>query len=421
MRVAVVGSGISGLGSAWLLSRAHEVTLFEADDRLGGHTHTVRTTWSGETYDVDTGFIVYNEKTYPLLTRLFRELGVETAFSDMSFSVSAGDFEFASHSLNGLFACRRHLCSPVYWRFLADIIRFNRLARQWVQEGDEDTTIGTWLDRFQFSHAFIEFYIRPLFSAIWSTGRREVTAFPARRFFSFFENHGLIQLRGAPRWRVVRGGSARYVERMLKDFHGRGVTVRTGAAVRRVIRRDGGGVRVLTDTDDQTYDAVVLACHSPQALEVLESPTDTEARALGALHYVANRVLLHTCAGVMPRRRAAWASWNYRIGKADSQDAVFARESATLTYDMSRLQGLAGSPPFFVTLNMPDPPETAVLCRLEYEHPLYTLEAIRAQQRWSEINGRGGVYYCGAYWGYGFHEDGLASAVRVAETLGVTW
>lgn len=422
MRVGIVGSGIAGLGAAWLLSRKGEVTLFEAENRLGGHAHTVRVDWQGVPYDVDTGFIVYNEKTYPLLTRLFRELGVSTRFSDMSFSVTDGAFEFASHSLSGLFARRRHLVSPRYWRFLADIIRFNRLARQWVREGDETTTIGAWLAKRRFSPDFTERYLRPLFSAIWSTGRRDVDGFPARRFFAFFDNHGLIQLRGAPRWRVVSGGSSRYVERIERDLLARGVRILRGAPARSVTRLAGGGVRLNAGETEWTFDAVVMACHAPQALAILASPTDAETRILGALPYVANKVLLHTDTRVMPRSRAAWASWNYRIRpERDNSTLAGTGARATLTYDMGRLQSLPGAQPFFVSLNLEDPPEETILRRLEYEHPLYTLEGIQAQEQWAEINGTGGVYYCGAYWGYGFHEDGLASAARVAEALGVTW
>lgn len=422
MRVAIVGSGIAGLGAAWLLSRAREVTLFEAENRLGGHAHTVRVQWQGRPYDVDTGFIVYNEKTYPLLTRLFRDLGVSTQASDMSFSVTDGTFEFASHSLSGLFACRRHVVSPRYWRFLADIVRFNRLARAWVHLGDETTTIGAWMQRHRFSRDFIERYLRPLFSAIWSTGRKDIDLFPARRFFSFFDNHGLIQLRGAPQWRVVKGGSSRYVERIEQQLRARGVRILPGTPVRRVVRLKEGGVRLTAGGAEWVFDVVVLACHSPQALEMLEAPTDAESQILGALPYVSNKVVLHTDARVMPHRRTAWASWNYRIvsSAATELNVSTSNSVSTLTYDMSRLQSLPGRPPFFVSLNMPDPPEEHILRRLVYEHPLYTLEGIQAQDQWSAINGTRGVYYCGAYWSYGFHEDGLRSAFRVAESLGVT-
>lgn len=422
MRIAVVGSGIAGLGAAWLLSRTREVTLFEAEDRLGGHTHTVRVQWEGRPYDVDTGFIVYNEKTYPLLTRLFRELGVATQPSDMSFSVTDGMFEFASHSLNGLFANRWHVVSLRYWRFLADIVRFNRLARAWVRGGDQSTTIGTWLQQHPFTGDFIDRYLRPLFSAIWSTGRHDVDRFPARRFFQFFDNHGLFQLRGAPPWRVVTGGSCRYVERLERVFQARGVRILTATPVHRVIRLKEGGVRLTAGGQEWTFDAVVLACHSPQAVSMLDSPTEAEARILGALPYVSNKVLLHTDAGVMPHRRAAWASWNYRITQplAAAPTGTASAGTATLTYDMSRLQSLPGRPPFFVSLNLADPPEAHILRRLVYEHPLYTQEGIQAQDQWAAINGAGGVYYCGAYWGYGFHEDGLRSAYRVAESLGIS-
>jgi predicted NAD/FAD-binding protein len=412
-RVAVVGTGVSGLVCAHLLRRVHEISVFEAASRIGGHVHTIDTSIGGARCAVDTGFIVYNERTYPGLTRLFAELGVATQPSDMSFGVACErrGIEWASRSLGALFADPRNAARPAFLRMLRDLRRFFREAPALLDRDDPKLALGDWLAGAGYSRDFTELFLLPMGAAIWSAVPDEFLRFPAQSFVRFFANHGLLGIGTAPPWRVVAGGSRRYVDALVAPFRDR---IRTATPVRGV-RRFTGGVEVATDTGCERFDRVVLACHADQALALLDGPSELERRVLGAIRYQANDALLHTDASVLPRRRRAWASWNYRVPRAPGRP-VF------VTYHMNRLQGLGVPVDLLVSLNAGDAVDPArVLARIAYRHPVFDADAMAAQRLHQEIDGRGGVHFAGAYWGFGFHEDGLASAVRVAERLGSAW
>lgn len=411
MRIAIVGSGVSGLVAAHLLHRRHDITVFEADDRIGGHTHTVDVELGAERHAVDTGFIVYNEHTYPNFTRLLEKLGVASQPTEMGFSVSCErtGLEWASRGLNGVFAQRRNLLRPSFRRMLGEILRFNRDARELLDGPDEKVALGDYLAGAGYSDDFVERYIVPMGAAIWSADPSDLLRFPARSFVRFFENHGLLDRGGRVRWRVVRGGSARYVEKLTAPFLER---IRTGRAVCSVRRARDGVVVATRDGLADRFDRVVLALHSDQALRLLAEPSDLERRVLGSIRYQENEVVLHTDASVMPRLRRAWASWNYRIPRE-------ARGRVSVSYHMNRLQGIRSGRDFFVTLNDVERVEPSqILARYTCHHPVFDAAAIAAQRLHAEIDGAGGVHYCGAYWGYGFHEDGVNSALGVGRALG---
>ena len=411
-RVAVVGTGVSGLVTAHLLHPSVEVTLFESRTRIGGHVRTVEVERADGSLAVDTGFIVYNEHNYPLFTRLLDTLGVETQPSDMSFSVRCDrtGLEYNGSTLSQIFSQRRNLLSLPFLRMLNDILRFNREAADAVRNGAADLTLGEYVDAAGYSPRLSEHYLVPMGSALWSIPRRQVLQMPAAFFVRFFENHGMLTVDDRPEWRVVTGGSRRYVDALVAPFRHR---IRTGTAVERV-ERHANGVRV----DGEDFDHVVLACHSDQALALLADPTPAEEEILGALPYQANDVVLHTDVSVLPKARRAWGSWNYHVrGGAD--------DPATVTYNMNMLQSLPGPTTYCVTLNGTEGIDPRrILHRTRYHHPVYTTRGFQAQQRHHEISGGlaasgGRTHFCGAYWGYGFHEDGVRSAVRVAAELGV--
>lgn len=411
MKIAIVGSGIAGLTAAHYLHRTHDVTVFEAAEHVGGHTHTIDVAHEGERHAVDTGFIVYNETTYPHFTRLLAELGVETQPSEMSFSVSCeqSGLEWASHSTNALFAQRRNLLRPDHYRLLREILRFNRESRRLLEQPEEKVVLGDYLCGAGYSAGFVKHYVIPIGAAIWSADPQAFLQMPAATFVRFFRNHGLLERNAPVQWRVVRSGSARYVERLTAPFRER---IRTGSPVR-AIRRQRRFVEVAVAGEVQEFDHVVLALHSDQALRVLVDPSGLERWALGRIAYQANDVVLHTDATLLPAQRRAWASWNYRI-PADRQ------HSALVTYDMNRLQGIASDHRFLVTLNAGNRIDPArVLGRWVYDHPVFDAGAIEAQRCWPELTGQRRTHYCGAYWGYGFHEDGVRSALRVCRDLGV--
>ncbi|AMJ62021.1 NADH-ubiquinone oxidoreductase subunit 6 [Bosea sp. PAMC 26642] len=412
MRVAVIGAGISGLSAAWLLGQAHDVVLFEAATRLGGHANTVRLGGDDAGTAVDTGFIVYNEATYPNFIALMAHLGVATQPTEMSFAVSldAGRLEYSGTSVAGLFAQRSNLFRPRFWAMLQDIARFYRNASKDALTGDaENVSLGDYLAAGGYGAAFRDDHLLPMAAAIWSAPCAEILSYPAAAFLRFHHNHGLLQLTDRPAWRTVTGGSAVYVDRLRNAFSG---TVRTGTPVRQVSRA-ANEVVLFGDGWSERFDEVVFATHADQTLAMLADPGTREAEALGAFRYSRNRAVLHSDPALMPRRRRAWASWNH-IGERSRPEAACA-----VTYWMNRLQGLPEARPLFVTLNPPDRLRAeAVLHEDIYEHPLFDAAALDAQTRLWSLQGARHSWFCGAYFGAGFHEDGLQAGLAVAEALG---
>lgn len=413
MKIAVVGSGIAGLGAAWLLSRQHEVVLFERESRLGGHTHTHQVEQGGRAYRVDTGFIVFNPGNYPLLTKLFDELGVPSQPTTMSFSVhdDGNGLEYNATDLNGLFCQRRNLVSPRFWRMVREITRFYRDAPALLADPGPGPTLGSYLRERNYSDLFVRDHLVPMASALWSSPSETILDFPAKYLVRFMDNHHMLQVRDRPMWRVVCGGSSRYIEAMQKTWN---VQLRLSSPVREV-RRDAAGVEIATDRGSERFDQVVMACHSDQALALLADPSEAEREVLGAIHYQANETVLHTDASLLPRQRKAWAAWNAYVPKAPGAPC-------TVSYCMNHLQSLDSPEPFVVTLGRGqaiDPGK--VLARMQYQHPVYTHASVAAQGRRGEINGGNRTWFAGAYWGFGFHEDGLRSGVEVARALGATW
>lgn len=411
MRIAIVGAGVSGLVVAYLLHRDHEVTVFESGDYPGGHTNTIRVDTAHETLHVDSGFIVYNDRNYPRFERLLARLGVVTQPSVMSFSVSdgTGDFEYSSGSPNGLFAKRAHLVTPWFHRMMADLARFNRQARRLLDQHDSDISLGEWLERNAFSRPFVERLIVPQISAVWSADPDQRWTFPARFLAEFFDNHGVLSFLGRPRWRAIHGGSFRYVEALTSPFVDR---LRLNTPVQSVSRRPDHVLLSARGCEPERFDEVVFATHSDQALSLLADPSDREHEILGSIPYQANEVVVHTDERMLPRRRRAWASWNYHLLEQPG-------DRTTVTYHMNRLQSLTTDIQLCVTLNRTseiDPDK--VIRNITYDHPVFTREGVKAQRRNEEISGRNRTSYCGAYWGWGFHEDGVASAERVAARLG---
>jgi len=415
MRIAIIGSGISGLVCAHLLHGRHDVVLFEADDRPGGHSHTHRVDLADATVAVDTGFLVYNERTYPLFCRVLDRLGIATQPSDMSFSVADArtGLEWRGTSPSTVFAQRRNILRPRFLMMLADIAKFNRLAVGLLEEPPpDDVTLEDVLSSHRFSSGFRDWYLVPLGSSIWSAAPSSFTQISAATFARFFERHGLLHLRDQPRWRTISGGSQRYVQAIVRPLEAKG-RLRLASPVEK-IRREAGGVEVVSPAGPESFDHVVLATHSDRALSMLSDADRAERAILGAIGYQHNQATLHTDVRLLPRNPRAWASWNYHRLEADT-------DQATLTYHLNPLQGIASSTPVLVTLNRDEAvdPEL-VLKRLNYEHPVLNPAAVVAQQRHGEISGVRRTWFCGAYWGYGFHEDGVSSAVRVCRALGAT-
>ena len=405
MRIAVVGSGISGLACAWFLSKRHAVTLFETNDYLGGHTHTHDIEIDGRHLAVDSGFIVYNESHYPLLTRLFAELGVQSQSTAMSFSVSnaATGLEYSATSLDTLFCQRRNLLSPRFWGMLRDLLRFYEESPALLAAAAPGPTLAEYLTAHRYGSAFRDEHLVPMAAALWSAPAASILEFPAQYLVRFMANHQMLQIRGRAPWRVVSGGSASYIRAMRARWR---VAERLHCRVHSV-RRDGGQVQITSRAGLESFDQVVLACHSDEALRILEDASDRERAILGALPYQDNEVVLHTDASLLPRDRKAWAAWNAYVPAAPQR-------ACTVSYCMNLLQGLESREPLVVTLNRTDAIDPAkVLRRMSYRHPLYTQRSVAAQARRGEIQGERGTWFAGAYWGWGFHEDGLRSAVEV--------
>ncbi|MBK1686559.1 NAD(P)/FAD-dependent oxidoreductase [Rubrivivax gelatinosus] len=417
-RVAVVGSGISGLAAAYELSSDARVTLFEAGDYFGGHTNTIDLRIDGVTHGVDTGFLVFNHRTYPNLLRLFAELGVETAPSDMSFSVQARehDLEWSGSDLNTVFAQRRNLLRPRFLKMLAEIVRFNRLATAIAEAAAEDALaepIGEFLDRHGFGNDFRDWYFLPMIGCIWSCPTDQMLRFPVATMIRFCHNHGLIQVNDRPQWHTVKGGARNYVEKMLPRIADARISSPVSA-----IRRDAEGVAVTSPAGTERFDEVVLACHSDQALALLADASDDERAVLGAIRYQPNRAVVHADATALPRRKLAWASWNY----VRSPDRGREQAGVCLHYLLNRLQPLPWTTPVIVSLNpVTEPAPGTVFREIEYAHPVFDLAAIEAQRRVPALQGRARTWFCGAWTRYGFHEDGLASALDVVRSLRAHW
>lgn len=418
-RIGIVGSGISGAAAAWLLRDRADVTLFEAEGRFGGHTHTVVVAEDGREVPVDTGFMVFNRPNYPLLSAMFDHLRIPTYPTDMSFSASfdAGRLEYAGTDLNTLFGQRRNLVSRRFWEMLLGILRFNRAAqRALLSPPLPDVTLDDFLDRGGFGQRFRAQYLYPMAAAIWSCPRGQVGRFPAVSFLRFFANHGLIRLADRPQWLTVEGGASTYMRRLIDDL---GPRARRSSPVVRLTRSPEGVELHLADGRRERFDDVVLACHSDQALRLIDQPSPDERRLLGAIPYRPNRVLLHRDPALMPHRRRVWSSWNYLADAAeDGSSAV------SVTYWMNSLQRLTTTTDYFVSLNpLREPRDGTVVAEFEYDHPVFGAGTLEAQRQLQGIQGRSRTWFAGAWTGYGFHEDGMRSAVEVAQALGagVPW
>ncbi len=413
-RIAVIGAGISGMAAAYLLSRKHEVSMFEKESRLGGHTHTHSIQTSAGVLPIDTGFIVHNDRTYPNFVRLLSSLGIGRKASDMSFGVSCQQtgFEYSSRGLRGLFAGEHNWYRPAHYRFLAEIVRFNRESRRLLQNpANADITLREYLQANRFEGDFTRYYLHPMAASVWSTSLAEIEEFPAFTLIRFFENHGFLGLTTQAQWYVLQGGSSSYIAPLTEPYSER---IYLGARIAGVTRTDAAARITFEDRASQSFDEVVFACHGPKTMELLQDASPLERQVLSSFRTSRNQTLLHTDSRLLPRQPAARASWNYHLGSD--------RSAATVTYHMNRLQSLPTREDYCVTLNHSgavDP--SKILREMTYSHPLYTLDAVRAQNRWAEISGKNRTHFCGAYWFYGFHEDGLNSAIRVAESLGVAW
>lgn len=415
-KIAIIGSGIAGLSAAHVLSREHEVSVFEANDYLGGHTHTQDVELGGKTYPVNTGFIVYNDWTYPNFIKLMDQLGVQSEASDMSFSVRCENtgLEYNGTSLNSLFAQRLNIIKPKFLFMVKDILRFNKQTVELLakDEVDDEQTLGQFVKENGYSEAFVNYYIVPMGAAIWSASVEVMMDFPLRFFLRFFNNHGMLSVDERPQWRVLKGGSRSYIEPITRSFKDR---IHLSTPIKQVHRHENGVDIITKKGDTLRFDQVVFACHSDQALAMLAEPTSAESDILGALPYQNNHVVLHTDESLMPKKKLAWAAWNYHIPQR-------ANDCAMVTYNMNILQNFDDAPEtLLVTLNRNQEINPAkIIAKFEYTHPVFTQDGIKAQARHAEISGHNRTHFCGAYWFNGFHEDGVKSGLRVAEAFGLS-
>lgn len=411
MKLAIIGGGISGLTAARLLCSRYHVEVFEAEPRPGGHSNTVSFELDGQDYSIDTGFIVYNDRTYPRFMELLEVLGISGVPTEMSFAVRCDrtGVEYSGTDLNGLFAQRANLCSPRFLRMVADILRFNRQGTNDARSVDPRETVGNYLRRRGYGQAFCEHYLLPMGAAIWSCPRGTFAEFPIQFILEFYRNHGLLSLTNRPQWYTIPGGSRNYVERLIEPFRG---SLRVGDPVRRV-SRDDSGITLQTENGEARFDEVIFACHSDQALSLLADPHPLEQRILNGFPYSQNEAVLHTDVRVLPRARRAWSAWNYRIG-------VNPEERATITYNMNILQHIESPHTFSVTLNDSELiSEDQVISRHRYSHPIFTVERASLQAEHYQLIRSRRTSFCGAYWGNGFHEDGVRSALAVTSAFGV--
>ncbi|MGV6806590.1 MAG: NAD(P)/FAD-dependent oxidoreductase [bacterium] len=420
MKTAIIGTGISGLTCAYLLHNyagdRHDIRVYERAESIGGHTATVSVEHQGQQFDIDTGFIVYNDWTYPNFIRLMAELGIESQSTSMGFSVSCRrtGFEYSGANLDSLFAQRRNLFRLSHWRMIRDILRFNRDALRDLDTGalDDGIRLGDYLARKGYGDAFVHRFLVPMGSAIWSSTLQDMLEFPALFFVRFFKNHGLLSINDRPQWRVLKGGSRSYLNPLTESFADR---IETGINITGIQRTEGFVELHFQDNPPEKFDQVVFACHSNQALHLLRDADDIERQILSAIPYRDNEVVLHTDESILPRMRKTWSSWNYHLG----QDA---ERPAALSYNMNILQGINSDATFVVTLNASDLIDPSKIVQtFSYAHPVFNMAGVNAQRQWTSINGVRRTWFCGAYWQNGFHEDGCASGVRVARALGANW
>ena len=413
-RIAIIGSGISGLTTAYLLHKSHEITLFEANDYIGGHTHTVKVAQGEQSYDIDTGFIVCNDRNYPNFLKLMDKLNIAMQPTEMSFSVRNNPLglEYNGHNLNTLFSQRRNLLRPKFYRLIRDILYFNEAAKKAIEEGiAENITLDTFVNQQSLSDIFKNNYLLPMAAAIWSCSMEQAGEFPLQFFLKFFLNHGLLDIKNRPQWCAVKGGSKAYIDPMTSGFKDQ---IRLSTPVNSVVR-DDSWIEVNHATGKETFDQLVFACHSDQALDLLKNASIEEKAILGELLYQQNDVILHSDASLMPKKSLSWASWNFLAGEQEHNDPTL------VTYCMNILQGIASDQPFLVSLNARhkiDPEK--IIGEYDYTHPVYSVAGMKAQSRRNEISGVGRIHYCGAYWYNGFHEDGVRSALDIGEKFGVS-
>ena len=413
-RIAIIGSGISGLTTAYLLHKSYEITLFEANDYIGGHTHTVKVAQGEQSYDIDTGFIVCNDRNYPNFLKLMDKLNIAMQPTEMSFSVRNDPLglEYNGHNLNTLFSQRRNLLRPKFYRLIRDILYFNKAAKKAIEEGvAENITLDTFVNQQSLSDIFKNNYLLPMAAAIWSCSLEQAGEFPLYFFLKFFLNHGLLDIKNRPQWYAVKGGSKAYIDPMTSGFKDR---IRLSTPVNSVIRNDSC-IEVNHATGKETFDQLVFACHSDQALDLLKNASIEEKAILGELLYQQNDVILHSDASLMPTKSLSWASWNFLAGEQEHNDPTL------VTYCMNILQGIASDQPFLVSLNARhkiDPEK--IIGEYNYAHPVYSVAGMKAQCRRNEISGVGRIHYCGAYWYNGFHEDGVRSALDIGEKFGAS-
>ncbi|MGD8230692.1 NAD(P)/FAD-dependent oxidoreductase [Vibrio sp. TRT 1302] len=412
MKIAIIGSGISGLTCGYYLSRDHDITLFEANDYIGGHTATVDVELEGSRYSVDTGFIVYNDRTYPNFIALMNEIGVEGRPSQMSFSVrnDSNGLEYNGHTLTTLFAQKRNWLNPKFYSFIFEILRFNRLVKECVDQTTGENTLGDFLTSHRFSDYFCDNYILPMGAAIWSSTLADMRAFPLQFFARFFLNHGLLDVTNRPQWYVIKGGSREYIKPLTKGFADK---IRLNSSVESV-SRDQAGVTVRVNGQTERFDQVIFACHSDQAKHLLADISSVESEILSDLAYQPNEVVLHTDESLLPKRKAAWASWNYWLDGGEQEQS----RPPTLTYNMNILQHIQAPKTFCVSLNSSDQiDKDKILKSFVYHHPVFSRDSMAAQARRNEINGLSRTWFCGAYWYNGFHEDGVRSGLDVVRGI----
>lgn len=415
-KIAIIGTGISGLTCAHLLHKKHDLTLFEANDYIGGHTATKDVEVDGRHYAIDTGFIVFNDWTYPNFIKLMDKINVQSQATEMSFSVKnlSQNLEYNGNTLNSLFSQRRNLIRPRFWRIVRDILKFNKICKKAAQEKTDfaEQTLNEFLMQHQFSEDFSYNYILPMCAAIWSTSLEDIKAFPFTFFLRFFNNHGLLNITDRPQWRSIVGGSREYIKPLIAGFEDK---IKLNSPVKSVLGKDNKKLVILQDDSESLFDEVIFACHSDQALAIIASPSISQNEILGDIHYAKNEVILHTDDSVLPIRKLAWASWNYLIKGYEGEFQA----PAVLTYNMNILQNIQSETTFCVTLNNTiDIAPEKVLGSYHYAHPQFTNQTILAQSRWAEISGKQGLHFCGAYWYNGFHEDGVRSALDVCNAFG---